>query len=167
MTTITLGGTPISTIGDIPKNGTKAPDFQLTATDLSKKSLSDFHGFTLLLNIFPSVDTGTCATSVRSFNKSAADMENTKVLCISRDLPFAQNRFCGAEGIENIIMLSDFADGNFGKTYGLEISDSAFANLHSRAVIVINLEGNISYTEQVSEIANEPDYEAALAAIKQ
>ncbi|MBT3548204.1 MAG: thiol peroxidase [Flavobacterium sp.] len=166
MTTITLGGTPISTIGDIPKNGTKAPDFQLTATDLSKKSLSDFHGFTLLLNIFPSVDTGTCATSVRSFNKSAADMENTKVLCISRDLPFAQNRFCGAEGIENIIMLSDFADGNFGKTYGLEISDSAFANLHSRAVIVINPEGNISYTEQVSEIANEPDYEAALAAIK-
>jgi thiol peroxidase len=93
-------------------------------------------------------------------------MENTKVLCISRDLPFAQNRFCGAEGIENIIMLSDFADGNFGKTYGLEISDSAFANLHSRAVIVINPEGNISYTEQVSEIANEPDYEAALAAIK-
>lgn len=167
MTTITLGGTPISTIGDIPKNGTKAPDFQLTATDLSKKSLSDFHGFTLLLNIFPSLDTGTCATSVRSFNKSAADMENTKVLCISRDLPFAQNRFCGAEGIENIIMLSDFADGNFGKTYGLEISDSAFANLHSRAVIVINPEGNISYTEQVSEIANEPDYEAALAAIKQ
>ena len=120
----------------------------------------------MLLNIFPSVDTGTCATSVRSFNKSAADMENTKVLCISRDLPFAQNRFCGAEGIENIIMLSDFADGNFGKTYGLEISDSAFANLHSRAVIVINPEGNISYTEQVSEIANEPDYEAALAAIK-
>jgi len=167
MTTITLGGTPISTIGDIPKNGSKAPDFQLTATDLSKKSLSDFHGFTLLLNIFPSVETGTCATSVRSFNKSAADMENTKVLCISRDLPFAQNRFCGAEGIENIIMLSDFADGNFGKTYGLEISDSAFANLLSRAVIVINPEGNISYTEQVSEIANEPDYEAALAAIKQ
>jgi len=167
MTTITLDGTPISTIGDIPKNGSKAPDFQLTATDLSKKSLSDFHGFTLLLNIFPSVETGTCATSVRSFNKSAADMENTKVLCISRDLPFAQNRFCGAEGIENIIMLSDFADGNFGKTYGLEISDSAFANLLSRAVIVINPEGNISYTEQVSEIANEPDYEAALAAIKQ
>ena len=167
MTTITLDGTPISTIGDIPKNGSKAPDFQLTATDLSKKSLSDFHGFTLLLNIFPSVETGTCATSVRSFNKSAADMENTKVLCISRDLPFAQNRFCGAEGIENIIMLSDFADGNFGKTYGLEISDSAFANLLSRAVIVINPEGNISYTEQVSEIANEPDYESALAAIKQ
>ena len=149
MTTITLGGTPISTIGEIPKNGTKAPDFELTATDLSKKSLSDFHGFTLLLNIFPSVDTGTCATSVRSF----------------RDLPFAQKRFCGAEGIENVIMLSDFADGNFGKTYGLEISDSAFANLHSRAVIVINTEGNISYSEQVSEIANEPNYENALAAI--
>ena len=165
MTKITLGGTPTTTIGEIPKNGTKAPDFELTATDLSKKSLSDFHGFTLLLNIFPSVDTGTCATSVRSFNKSAASMENTKVLCISRDLPFAQQRFCGAEGIENVIMLSDFADGSFGKTYGLEISDSAFANLHSRAVIVINSEGNISYSEQVSEIANEPNYENALAAI--
>ena len=166
MTTITLGGTPISTIGEIPKNGTKAPDFELIATDLSKKSLSDFHGFTLLLNIFPSVDTGTCATSVRSFNKSAADMENTKVLCISRDLPFAQNRFCGAEGIENVLMLSDFADGSFGKKYGLEVSGSPFANLHSRVVIVINPDGNISYTEQVLEIADEPNYEKAIAAIK-
>ena len=152
-------------IGNIPKNGTKAPDFQLTATDLSKKSLSDFDGFTLLLNIFPSVDTGTCAASVRSFNTSAASMENTKVLCISRDLPFAQQRFCGAEGIENVIMLSDFADGNFGKNYGLEITDSAFKNLHSRTVIVINSDGNISYSEQVSEIGNEPNYDNALAAI--
>jgi thiol peroxidase len=166
MTKITLGGTPITTIGEIPKNGTKAPDFQLTATDLSIKSLSDFRGFTLLLNIFPSVDTGTCASSVRSFNKSAASMENTKVLCISRDLPFAQQRFCGAEGIENVIMLSDFAEGSFGKTYGLEISDSGFAFLHSRAVIIINPDGKISYSEQVSEIANEPDYEKALAAIQ-
>jgi len=165
MTKITLGGTPISTIGNIPKNGTKAPDFQLTATDLSKKSLSDFDGFTLLLNIFPSVDTGTCAASVRSFNTSAASMENTKVLCISRDLPFAQQRFCGAEGIENVIMLSDFADGNFGKNYGLEITDSAFKNLHSRTVIVINSDGNISYSEQVSEIGNEPNYDNALAAL--
>ena len=165
MTTITLGGTPISTIGEIPKNGTKAPDFELTATDLSKKSLSDFHGFTLLLNIFPSVDTGTCATSVRSFNKSAASMENTKVLCISRDLPFAQARFCGAEGIENVVMLSDFATGNFGKDYELEITNGPLAHLHSRAIVILDVNGNVTYTEQVSEIANEPNYENALAAI--
>ena len=162
MTTITLGGTPISTIGEIPKNGTKAPDFELTATDLSKKSLSDFHGFTLLLNIFPSVDTGTCATSVRSFNKSAASMENTKVLCISRDLPFAQARFCGAEGIKNVTMLSDFTEGNFGKAYGLEIVNGPLAHLHSRAIVVIDENGNIAHTEQVSEIANEPNYQNAL-----
>jgi len=114
MPIITLGGKPISINGEIPENGTKAPDFQLIATDLSNKSLSDFHGSTLLLNIFPSVDTGTCATSVRSFNKSASTIKNTKVLCISRDLPFAQNRFCGAEGLDNVIMLSDFANGDFG-----------------------------------------------------
>jgi thiol peroxidase len=162
MTTITLGGTPISTIGEIPKNGTKAPDFELTATDLSKKSLSDFHGFTLLLNIFPSVDTGTCATSVRSFNKSAASMKNTKVLCISRDLPFAQQRFCGAEGIKNVTMLSDFTEGNFGKAYGLEIVNGPLAHLHSRAIVVIDENGNIAHTEQVSEIANEPNYQNAL-----
>ena len=165
MTKITLGGTPISTVGKLPEIGSKAPDFKLTATDLSKKSLSDFSGFTLLLNIFPSVDTGTCAASIRSFNKSAASMKNTKVLCISSDLPFAQQRVCGAEGIANVIMLSDFADGHFGKNYGLEISDSSFMNLHSRVVIVINSEGMISYSEQVSEIANEPNYENALAAI--
>ena len=165
MTTITLGGTPISTIGEIPKNGTKAPDFELTATDLSKKSLSDFHGFTLLLNIFPSVDTGTCATSVRSFNKSAASMENTKVLCISRDLPFAQARFCGAEGLENVITLSDFAKGKFGKAYGLTIEDGPLANLHSRAIVVVNEEGIVTYTEQVPEIGQDPDFEAALATV--
>jgi len=166
MTKITLGGTPVTTIGEIPKNGTKAPDFQLTATDLSIKSLSDFHGSTLLLNIFPSVDTGTCASSVRSFNKSASTIKNTKVLCISRDLPFAQNRFCGAEGLDNVIMLSDFSNGDFGKTYGIEIQDGPMANLHSRAVIIINSDGKISYSEQVPEIANEPDYEKALAAIQ-
>ena len=166
MTTITLGGTPISTIGEIPKNGTKAPDFELTATDLSKKSLSDFHGFTLLLNIFPSVDTGTCATSVRSFNKSAASMENTKVLCISRDLPFAQGRFCGAEGIENVIMLSDFNTGQFGKDYGLQIVDGPLAGITSRCIVVIDTEGKVVYTEQVAETTEEPNYELALNALK-
>ena len=166
MPIITLGGKPISINGEIPENGTKAPDFQLIATDLSNKSLSDFHGSTLLLNIFPSVDTGTCATSVRSFNKSASTIKNTKVLCISRDLPFAQNRFCGAEGLDNVIMLSDFSNGDFGKTYGIEIQDGPMVNLHSRAVIIINPDGKISYSEQVPEIANEPDYEKALAAIQ-
>ena len=166
MTTITLGGTPISTIGEIPKNGTKAPDFELTATDLSKKSLSDFHGFTLLLNIFPSVDTGTCATSVRSFNKSAASIENTKVLCVSRDLPFAQQRFCGAEGIENVVMASDFATGQFGKDFGVLFSNGPLNALLSRSVVVTDENGKVLYTEQVSETTEEPSYDAAIAAIK-
>ena len=166
MATITLKGNAISTIGNLPEKGTKAPEFQLTATDLSKKSLADFNGFKLILNIFPSVDTGTCATSVRTFNKTAASLANTKVVCISRDLPFAQGRFCGAEGIENVEMLSDFADGNFGKNYGLEITNGPLANLHSRAIVVINESGDVVYSEQVPEIVDEPNYEDALAAIK-
>ncbi|MGB0891604.1 MAG: thiol peroxidase, partial [Flavobacteriaceae bacterium] len=120
MATITLQGNPIQTVGNLPEIGQKAPDFTLAAVDLSRKSLSDFAGKNIILNIFPSVDTGTCATSVRNFNKEAANLENTVVLCISRDLPFAQARFCGAEGIENVIMLSDFATGKFGKDYELE-----------------------------------------------
>ena len=122
-------------------------------------------GSKVVLNIFPSVDTGTCAASVRHFNESASKLENTKVLCISRDLPFAQTRFCGAEGLENVVNLSDFKDGSFGKNYGLEIVDSVFAGLHSRVVIVIDENGIVKYTEQVAEIANEPNYEAALAAL--
>lgn len=166
MATITLKGNAISTIGNLPENGTKAPDFQLTATDLSKKTLADFNGSKLILNIFPSVDTRTCATSVRTFNKTAASLENTKVVCISRDLPFAQGRFCGAEGIENVVMLSDFSDGNFGKNYGLEIENGPLANLHSRAIVVIDETGNVVYSEQVTEIVDEPNYEDALAALK-
>ena len=119
----------------------------------------------LILNIFPSVDTGTCAASVREFNKKVADLDNTKVLCISRDLPFAQGRFCGAEGIENVIMLSDFATGKFGKDYGLEITNGPLANLHSRCIVIINEEGNVVYTEQVSEVVDEPNYETALKAL--
>ena len=120
----------------------------------------------LILNIFPSVDTGVCAASVRNFNKTAADLENTKVLCISRDLPFAQNRFCGAEGIENVIMLSDFNTGQFGKDYGLEIEGGIFDGLHSRCIVVVNAEGKVIYTEQVPEIGQEPNYEATLASLK-
>ena len=165
MASITLKGNPINTNGNLPKNNTKAIDFSLIATDLSIKSLADFSGSNIVLNIFPSVDTGTCATSVREFNKKAADLKNTKVLCISRDLPFAQGRFCGAEGIDNVIMLSDFATGKFGKDYGLEIIDGPLSNLHSRCIVIINKEGNVVYTEQVSETVNEPNYEAALKVL--
>jgi thiol peroxidase len=165
MASITLGGNPIHTSGELPEIGSKLADFQLVKNDLSVASLSDFAGTKLVLNIFPSIDTGTCATSVRKFNENASKLDNTKVLCISRDLPFAQKRFCGAEGIENVINLSDFKDGSFGKTNGLEIVDSVLAGLHSRAIIVVDATGTVVYTEQVPEIANEPNYEAALAAL--
>lgn len=165
MASITLQGNAINTIGDLPKIGTKAVEFSLVAKDLSVKKLADFLGTRLILNIFPSVDTGTCANSVREFNKKIVTLENTKVLCISKDLPFAQGRFCGAEDIENVIMLSDFSTGNFGKDYGLEIKNGPLAALHSRAIVVINEAGNISYTEQVSEITDEPNYEAALKSL--
>lgn len=165
MASITLGGTPVNTSGELPKKGSKAPDFKLTATDMSTKTLNDFKGHKLVLNIFPSVDTGVCAQSIRSYNQEAAEMENTKVLCISRDLPFAQQRFCGAEGIENVVMLSDFKDGSFGKEYGLDFVDGAFDALHSRCVVVINEEGVIEYTEQVQEIGDEPNYKASLYAL--
>ncbi|MBX9807019.1 MAG: thiol peroxidase [Flavobacteriaceae bacterium] len=165
MASITLGGNPIHTSDELPKVGTKLADFKLVKNDLSVASLSDFAGTKLVLNIFPSIDTGTCATSVRTFNVSAAKLENTKVLCISRDLPFAQKRFCGAEGIENVINLSDFKDGSFGKTNGLEIVDGVLAGLHSRCIIVVDASGTVLYTEQVPEIAHEPNYEAALAAL--
>lgn len=165
MATITLGGNPVKTSGELPKKGTKAPDFQLIKNDLSIVSLADFAGSQLVLNIFPSVDTGTCAASMRQFNQNASQLENTKVLCISRDLPFAQKRFCGAEGLDSVINLSDFNTGAFGKDYGLELSESVLAGLHSRVVIVIDENGMIKYTEQVPEIADEPNYDAALASL--
>ncbi len=165
MASITLGGNPINTSGELPKVGSKAPDFQLVKTDLSTVTLADFAGSKVVLNIFPSIDTNTCATSVRTFNTKASQLKNTKVLCISRDLPFAQNRFCGAEGLENVINLSDFKTGRFGKDYGLEITDSVFNGLHARVVIVLDENGTVTYSELVPEIANEPNYEAALASL--
>jgi len=165
MADITLKGNPINTIGNLPKVGSKASEFSLKTVALATNSLSDFIGKNIVLNIFPSVDTGTCATSVREFNKQAAKLENTVVLCISKDLPFAQARFCGAEGIENVVMLSDFANGSFGKDYGLEITNGPLADLHSRAVIVIDTNGKVVHTEQVPDIVDEPNYEAALNAI--
>ena len=166
MSQVTLKGSIIHTNGELPTAGDIAQDFELVANDLSIKSLSDFKEKSLILNIFPSVDTGTCATSVRNFNKSAAELSDTVVLCISRDLPFAQSRFCGAEGIENVVMLSDFKSGKFGADYGLNFVDGPLAGLHSRCVVIINKEGNIVYSEQVEEIADEPNYEAALKQLK-
>jgi thiol peroxidase len=158
MANITLGGNPIETSGTLPAIGSQAPDFELVKNDLSIAKLGDFLGKRVILNIFPSIDTPTCATSVRQFNSKANAMENTVVLCVSRDLPFAQKRFCGAEGLENVINLSDFKTGKFGYDYGLTITTGPLAGLHSRAVVVIDENGLVSYTEQVGEIANEPTY---------
>ncbi len=165
MAQITLKGNAVNTVGELPKKGGKAKNFTLVKSDLSRVGLNDFKGSKVVLNIFPSLDTGTCAASVRYFNKAAAGLKNTKVLCISRDLPFAQGRFCGAEGIENVITLSDFNTGEFGKNYGLEIADGPLAGLHSRVVIILDENGTVLYTQQVPEIVDEPNYEEALAVI--
>jgi thioredoxin-dependent peroxiredoxin len=166
MAIITLKGNPINTIGELPKVGSKAPNFRLVKNDLSIISLGDYLGSKIVLNIFPSLDTGVCAASVRRFNKEAASFSNTKVLCISRDLPFAQARFCGAEGIDKVETLSDFATGQFGKDYSLEIVDGPLANLHSRVVIILDEKGIIKYSEQIPEITQEPDYTKALEVLK-
>jgi len=165
MAKITLKGNPINTIGELPKVGSQAPAFKLVKDDLSEKTLADYKGYKLVLNIFPSLDTGTCAASVRRFNAEASKLQNTKVLCISKDLPFAQARFCGAEGLENVENLSDFRYGSFGKDYGVEIVDGPLAALESRAVVILNEKGEVTYTQQVGEIVDEPDYEKALAAL--
>jgi thiol peroxidase len=164
-TAITLGGTMIHTIGKLPAIGTAVKDFSLTGVDLTEKTLADFKGKYIIMNIFPSVNTGVCAKSVRTFNQDAASLNNAVVLCISKDLPFAQKQFCGAEGIEGVVMLSDFRS-DFGNTYGVQIVDGAFKGLLSRAVIVVDPQGKIVYEQQVPEIGQEPDYAAALAAIK-
>ena len=165
MATVTLGGNTINTVGNLPAVGSKAPNFELVKDDLSVVTLNDYSGKRVVLNIFPSVDTGTCAASVRKFNEKASTLKNTSVLCISRDLPFAQKRFCAAEGLENVAVLSDFKTGAFGKAYGLEITDGAFSGLHSRVVLVLDENLNVIYTEQVAEIGNEPNYDAALAVL--
>ena len=166
MSQINFKGNPIHTSGNLPEIGQKAQDFKLVKADLSEASLADYKGQKLVMNIFPSIDTGICAMSARQFNQVAGDLENTKVLCISRDLPFAQKRFCGAEGLESVEMLSDFATGDFGKDYGLLMTDGPLKNLESRVVIVLNEDHEVVYTEQVPEITQEPNYEAALAALK-
>jgi|SRR6478672_7060160 len=163
MAQITLRGNAINTVGELPAVGSPAPGFTLTGIDLGAVSSDQFQGKAVLLNVFPSIDTPVCATSVRTFNERAAAGGAT-VLCVSNDLPFAQKRFCGAEGIENVTTASAFRD-SFGQDYGITITDGPMAGLLGRAVVVIGADGNVAYTELVPEIAQEPDYDAALAAL--
>ena len=164
MAEITLRGTPIHTIGELPAVGSPAPAFSLVGTTLVEVASSVFAGRTLVLNIFPSIDTGVCAASVRAFNQRAAGLDGVTVLNVSLDLPFAQSRFCGAEGIENVESASSFRS-DFGSEYGVTITDGPMAGLLSRAVVVVAPDGSVAYTEQVPEIGQEPDYDGALAAI--
>lgn len=166
MSSVTLKGNPVSIGGSLPTIGQTAPDFQLADTKRNLMSLEHYAGKRKVLNIFPSIDTPTCATSVRTFNQKASSMENTVVLCISADLPFAQSRFCGAEGIENVVTLSTFRDtAKFAQDYGVQILDSSLAGLTARAVVVLDENNKVLHAELVSEIANEPDYAAALAVL--
>ncbi|MBL8506516.1 MAG: thiol peroxidase [Methylobacillus glycogenes] len=166
MATVTLKGTPVQIGGQLPQKGSTAPDFQLADAKRNLVGLNDFAGKRKVLNIFPSVDTPTCATSVRTFNKQASGLNNTVVLCISADLPFAQSRFCGAEGLESVVTLSTFRDtAKFSKDYGVQITDSSLAGLTARAVIVLDENNKVLHSELVSEIAEEPNYNAALAVL--
>ncbi len=164
MAEVTLGGNAVHTSGDLPAVGSAAPDYTLTGSDLGDVSASDMAGKNVVLNIFPSVDTPTCATSVRTFNQRAADLDNTVVLCVSADLPFAQGRFCGAEGIQNVTTASSFRS-DFGTDFGVTLTDGPLAGVLARAVVVVGPDGTVKHTELVGEIANEPNYDAALAAI--
>lgn len=165
MSQITFKNKPVTTYGHLPEIGEKAPHFELIKSDLGTATLQDFKGQRVIMNIFPSIDTGVCATSVRNFNERASDLKNTVVLCISRDLPFAQKRFVDDEGLENIVNLSDFRERNFGKDYGLEMIDGPLEGLLSRVVIVLDENGKIIHTEQVKDIGEEPDYLAALKTL--
>ena len=166
MASITLKGSPVETSGELPRVGSKAKDFTLVKADLSETNLASYAGRKVVLNIFPSIDTPVCALSVRRFNTEVSKRENTVVLCISADLPFAHKRFCGAEGLENVTTLSTFRNQSFGKDYGVVMTTGPLKGLMSRAVVVIGTDGVVKYTEQVSEISQEPDYDAALAALE-
>lgn len=166
MSSVTLKGNPISVGGTLPAVGQQAPAFKLVAKDLSDVSLSSLVGKRKILNIFPSVDTPTCATSVRQFNSRASELDNTVVLCISADLPFAQARFCGAEGLNNVMTLSTMRGREFARNYGVEIENGPLAGVTARAVVVIDEDDKVVHSELVSEIANEPDYEQALASLR-
>jgi len=163
---ITLKGAPARTVGDLPAVGSKAPDFRLTKGDLSDVTLADFRGITLVISIVPSLDTGVCAASARAFNQRVKELGSVKVLTVSRDLPFAQRRFCEAEGIDAVVTLSELRNRAFGQAYGAEIVDGPMAGLLSRAVVVVDPAGHVSWTQQVPEIGQEPDYDGALNAAK-
>jgi len=165
MATITLRGNAINTSGNLPANGSKAPDFKLVKSDLGSLSLEELKGKKVILNISPSLDTSVCATALRKFNQLAAGRENTVVLAITKDLPFASGRFCTTEGITNVTTLSGFRDQAFGKAYGIELVDGPMAGLYARSVVVIDEKGIVKYSELVSETVNEPDYDRALAAL--
>lgn len=165
MANITLGGNPVNTAGEIPQKGDIAPEFKLTNSELKDRHLSDYRGKKVVMNIFPSIDTGVCAASVRAFNEKAGDKEDVIVLNISKDLPFAHKRFCAAEGLENVETLSEFKDHNFSREYHVAMLDGGLAGLMSRAVLVVDEEGSVLHAEQVPEIGQEPDYDAALAAL--
>lgn len=166
MATVTLKGGPVTIGGNLPSVGQTAPDFELADAKRALQSLNAFSGKRKVLNIFPSIDTPTCATSVRTFNQKASQMDNTVVICISADLPFAQTRFCGAEGIENVVTLSTFRNtAKFANDYGVQILDSSLAGLTARAVVVLDEHNKVLHSELVSEIANEPNYDAALAVL--
>lgn len=165
MASVTLGGNPVHTNGDLPAVGSTAPAFSLVGNDLSEVRLADHAGKNVVLSIFPSIDTATCATSVRTFNERAASLEDTVVLNVSADLPFAQSRFCGAEGIENVATASAFRSSQFAEEYGVKLIDGPLQGLCARAIVVVGTDGNVKYTELVPEIAQEPDYEAALSSI--
>ncbi|KAF0225367.1 MAG: putative thiol [Rhodospirillaceae bacterium] len=165
MATITLKGNPVTTSGELPAIGAKAPDFRLTRTDLSDFALADLAGKTVVVSVFPSVDTPTCATSVRKFNAEAAKLADTVIICASADLPFAHKRFCGAEGLDNVVSASDFRHKDFGGAYGLTITSGPLAGLLARAVLVIGADGVVKHAQLVAEIADEPDYAAAMAVL--
>ncbi len=166
MAKLKLQGNQISTNGNLPRIGQKAKDFRLTDSKLQDLSLKDFAGKRILLNIYPSIDTGVCAMSVRKFNAEAAKLKNTVVLGVSRDLPFALGRFCGAEGIDKVHTLSELRNRDFGQSYGLEIIDGPMAGLLARAVVIIDENGKVIYRELVDDIVHEPDYKAAIQALK-
>jgi thioredoxin-dependent peroxiredoxin len=158
-----LGGNTVNTVGDLPSVGS-TPSFSLTKSDLAEVTAADYAGKRLVLNIFPSIDTPTCATSVRTFDKQAASLDNTAVLCVSADLPFALKRFCGAEGIENVETASSFRS-DFGQEWGVKLADGKFTGLLARAIVVLDQKGSVIYTELVPEIAHEPNYDAVIAAL--
>jgi len=160
-----LGEHAVETNGNLPAIGSQAPDFVLTGNDMKDITLQQFAGKNVVMNIFPSIDTGVCATSVREFNKRAASLTNTAVLCVSKDLPFAMKRFCGAEGIDRVFMGTDFRNRGFSKNYGVELLTGGFAGLTARAVIVVDATGKVKYTELVPQIGQEPNYDAALASL--